>query len=793
MKKSRWETALRLCFALLVVGTFIFMVLALKNTDKLQSLSRRNDMLNDHWTYEKPDGSTEEITLPTDFRTKRGEPVIISRPLPDDLDDNCFLVLHEMKDLRVYVDDEERMTFSRADASVPGGATKGLYMFMELKDSDAGKTLTLVRDGNYINGIMREVYYGDAIGIVEYAFDREIISFTLAIVLAVISSIMAIVGAVMLFIEKKRNVILPLTAGILITALWLLFDGELFPFIFHSLYADGTLAFMLCMLIPIPLIDYLNQIQKGRYTLIHHICQTIVLLDFVVMTALHFSGTVIYIDSMPVMNVIIGIICLVEVVLIIKDVIQHKALEYKWSLIGMGVMCVFSILEMVLINAFTNRADGVWMIAGLYVALVLGTIQYIYDSAKMKTELIRKSKEVAQLNLATIITIANTVDAKDKYTGGHSMMVAKCSRDIGKQLGMTDLELQKLYNVALLHDIGKIAIPDYILNKPGKLSRAEYEVIKEHPTYGGDILNNTHLLEYVKEGVRYHHERWDGNGYPDGLKGEEIPLQARIICIADCFDAMNRNRVYRKSLTKEQMVDEYRRNAGKHFDPELAEVFATMLENGYDINSTDNGYSIDETNMESWLLNKVMNEYTYDLSIKAETDQLTGLLNNPYMKMEVNKILATEPVGALLMIDMDSFKQINDTNGHMVGDEVLRIFAETLRKIFRHEDLLARMGGDEFAVFMRGPVEKESVMKKVQSLCNDFIYHEELVDYADQLGVSIGIAEAPSDGQIMDELYEAADRALYYVKRNGKGGICFFSEVSEDLQDIIVPEEEYND
>jgi len=793
MKLSVWDILLKICMTILSIGTIAFAVFTIKNTDHMESLSRRLDDLNDNWIYTAEDGSTVIISLPAQLKTKRGEKVVIYRNLPEDFDDNCYLVLHEMKDLKVYVDGEERLNFSPDGVGLPGGVVKGLYMFLELKPGDEGKELKMVRDGNYHNGLLRDVYYGDAIGILELAYDRENLQYAFVSVLAIISALMAIVGVVILLVERKNNPIIPLAAGMFITSTWFVFDGELFQLIFGPLYVDGTIAFMLCMLIPYPFISYLNQMQRKRHNLIQRICQGISLLNFIVFTILHFTGVLSYINALSVIDTVIGFICLVEVLLIVRDIYRKKAAAYKWSLIGMAVMCTFSILELILINIDTHRTDGLWMVVGLYGLLMFGVVQTLIDSKRTKEELVQKSKEVAQMNLATVITIANAVDAKDKYTGGHSLMVAKCARDIGKQIGLDEMDLQRLYNAALLHDIGKVAIPDGVFNKPGKLSQAEYELIKEHPTYGADILKGAHLLDYVKDGVRYHHERWDGTGYPDGLKGEEIPLQARIICIADCYDAMNRNRIYRKSYTDEQVIDEYLTKAGKQFDPKLAKVFAEMIRNGYNINELDDETSIDSSNVEAWLLNKVMNEYSYDVSIKAETDKLTGLMNQMFMKTEVNKILAMEQAGTLLMIDMDRFRQINDNYGQIIGDKVIQIFSQALRSTFKQGDLLARMGGDEFAVFVRGEHNKMEVLDSVHNLCNEFVYDQELAAYADRLGLSVGIATAPNDGKIMDELYEAADRALYYVKKNGKGGICFFGEVADQLDDIMVPEEELND
>jgi HD-GYP domain-containing protein (c-di-GMP phosphodiesterase class II) len=153
-------------------------------------------------------------------------------------------------------------------------------------------------------------------------------------------------------------------------------------------------------------------------------------------------------------------------------------------------------------------------------------------------------------------------------------------------MGYEGEELDRIYYVALLHDCGKIGVPDQILSKPGRLTDEEYDIIKSHTVRGGEILERFKSLKNVGEGARYHHERFDGKGYPEGKKGEEIPLIARMICVADAFDAMNSNRVYRKRLTREHILSEIETNKGKQFDPKIADILLRLIKEGK-INITD--------------------------------------------------------------------------------------------------------------------------------------------------------------------------------------------------------------
>lgn len=166
-----------------------------------------------------------------------------------------------------------------------------------------------------------------------------------------------------------------------------------------------------------------------------------------------------------------------------------------------------------------------------------------------------------------------SLEEKDGYTHGHSLRVAEFSLDLGRKLGLSEKELRELEIAALLHDIGKIGIPDSILLKSSKLTISEFEIMKSHPVRSGKILEKISSLRSLLPAIRHHHERYDGFGYPDGLKGNEIPLYARIILIADTFDAMTSTRPYRLALDKESAYQELKRCSGSQFDPYLVEVF----------------------------------------------------------------------------------------------------------------------------------------------------------------------------------------------------------------------------
>ena len=217
------------------------------------------------------------------------------------------------------------------------------------------------------------------------------------------------------------------------------------------------------------------------------------------------------------------------------------------------------------------------MIASAAALIMLMTRAYY---RRRNVELEKRQSELRAITVQSITAIANTIDAKDPYTKGHSKRVAEYAVSIAKKMGFEEDKTENLYYTALLHDIGKIGIPDSILKKEGRLTDEEYEVIKRHSAIGGEILESISIINEIKEGAAFHHEKYDGTGYNTGLKGEHIPITARIICVADAFDAMATTRPYRQQRSPEYIISELKTNEGTQFDPLIAEVLIGLINSG---------------------------------------------------------------------------------------------------------------------------------------------------------------------------------------------------------------------
>ena len=572
------------------------------------------------------------------------------------------------------------------------------------------------------------------------------------------------------------------------------------------------------------------------------------------------------------------------------------------------------------------------------------------EARQVETEK-RHVEEVCALHLRTIEGLALAIEAKDHSTHSHLHRVRTYAVEIGKELGLSGEDLDALRAAALLHDIGKLAVPDHIINKPGRLTPEEFEKMKIHPVVGAEILEKVAFPYPVAPIVRSHHEKWNGEGYPDGLKGEEIPIGARILGVVDCLDALTSDRQYRKALPLEEAMQKIVEGAGIQFDPQVVEIlqrrcnelesfalrrmeetsddalsFSQTIERGErpatgfqldshargGANTSDflssiasarqeahtlfelsqdlgNSLSLDETlSLVAMRLRKLvpydsivafikkddlllpefvsgdnfrllsslaipigtglcgwvaqnskpiingnpavetgfssgrntaaeprsalavplegvtglvgvlalyraeLDAFTSDhlrilqvvtsrvaLFIEnalkyreaenfATIDYLTGMANARALSMHLEQELARckreKSTAAIMVCDLDGFKEINDRYGHLAGDKVLKIFANHMREALRNSDYAARMGGDEFviiapnipprAVAERAALLSELAQKAGREVCGK-----------DFLSLSVGAAFYPEDGSDTEKLLSEADRRMYSAKK----------------------------
>ena len=378
-----------------------------------------------------------------------------------------------------------------------------------------------------------------------------------------------------------------------------------------------------------------------------------------------------------------------------------------------------------------------------------------------------------------------SIEAKDRYTQGHCQRVAELACAIAKRSGMDEASLFWFRIGALLHDVGKIVIPPEVLNKPGKLDDAEWELMKSHTTAGVEMLKDIEFPWDVRPIVESHHERWDGKGYPHGIAGEDIPLIARILTIADVYDALTSVRSYKRAMTHQETMAILRRDVGTIFDPVVFGWFEEVAQNW--------PARIAHLTGEPAPAPVAPAEVAMSSTIDRDLDDLTAMPMRRAFRETLERVLeARQTTGrpvSMLIIDVDHFKTVNDTLGHLQGDAVLRLVADQIRVNTRPSDYPARYAGDEFVVLLPGTRLEDAcvVAERIrEAVANLLISNASGGETRFKVTLSIGVACAPMHGETMDALFGAADAALYGAKRGGRNTVMSAPRAGVGKQEVLL-------
>lgn len=541
----------------------------------------------------------------------------------------------------------------------------------------------------------------------------------------------------------------------------------------------------------------------------------------------------------------------------------------------------------------------------------------------------QQAEKLKKVNSFVIDTLSTAVEFRNSESGFHIARMRKITEYLLRALSarheqyrFSQEQINIISDAAALHDIGKIAIPDAVLLKPGRLTPEEFEVMKTHTTKGCEILESLNYAQdeeyfhYSYEICRHHHERWDGKGYPDGLKGDEIPIWAQVVSLADVYEALTGERIYKPVYSHEKAVSMIVNGECGQFNPSLlscfleeidgllkelkqpemrivrppalndaqgkaggqpenisertlrllelerqkyrvlsdlsgditfdydaqtdvltfSEKYAEMFGGSFQLSDAlhtiqktdkilkeskkviwkelrklapDHPVAKMEIQMETvsgnfewfevlinalWrnesapecvsLIGKMTNINdikleTSRLKKQANTDSLTGTYNRKAAVEIISDYLLSEsmPSGALFFVDIDDFKSFNDDFGHQYGDGILQKIGEKLKGTFRGTDVVGRIGGDEFIVFLEEINSREAITRKAQEVCDLFGQVQEELDCRQKITGSVGIARSPEDGLSFDVLLARADKALYQAKNSGKNQFSFYSDL----------------
>ena len=345
-------------------------------------------------------------------------------------------------------------------------------------------------------------------------------------------------------------------------------------------------------------------------------------------------------------------------------------------------------------EAFMHSLDDIAVILVIYL-LGLGVI--FYGRKKSRELLESKIKDYEQ----HIFSLVSLIEQRDSYTAGHTQRVAKYAVLIAQEMGYNDEKLDDMYRACMLHDIGKISTPDSILLKPGKLTKVEYEIIKEHVVVSYELLNQVDIYKDIAEIVRHHHEAYDGSGYPQALKGDEIPMMSQIMTVADAFDAMTTNRVYKARKSVKDAIVELNDFASKQFNGEVVRAASIALR--------DLEIEMSITQQPKSKIEKERFSYFYK-------DQVTGVYNKEYLEFVLAYNHTDEfNVRCINIVYLHNFNQYNKNNSWADGDKLLAKFATTLNGI-NDSDYVFRVYGDDFIVLNVEHFEMQEHISKLEEV-----------------------------------------------------------------------------
>ena len=778
-QKSNFQTMKYFFYILMaaILGWFVFMQLFGAN-EQIYNDPSDSIVYSGTFYWNKEDGTKQKIEIPGTYEVSSGTTMVITTKLPKDYDETSFAIRSSLQDIKFYVGKQLRTQYSTKDTRMAGKNSASRYIFCPTSYKDAGKTLRIeltTYTSNY-SGIINEVYCGNESDIWQSIYNTYGTSTFIAffILFAGITSILF--GIALKHVYHTTFDMEYFGWCMAMGSVWMLGESKIRQILVPNASALASLCFVMIMLSPLPILFYADSIQNGKHRKLYQYIGYVVLLNFVVSSILYLTKIKDYIETLPVAQILLVFVFILVFIHLVQYIRKNKQSKADYILlIGLFLVLLCVAIESVSVY-FVATISGIFIGIGMIILLftnIVRTIQKIHmvEEKRHHLELEIEKKQNKKITLQMMESLSTTIEAKDEYTRGHSRRVAQYAALIAENLGWSNEEIQNLKNCAYLHDIGKIGIPDQILNKPGKLTNEEFNLIKQHTTIGQDILKDITIIPHIDEVTRSHHEHYDGTGYPDGLKGNEIPIQARVIALADSYDAMNSRRIYRNALSHGRIYHEIQMNAGTQFDPGITKVFLKLMDNGSLYNLE---HEILPTQEDT--INKFISDVVTTMQDQEETkniDYLTGLpVRNIGQKRIASAMQKTN--GCLIFLDMDNLKKINDVYGHKAGDRALKNLGKILLNISIPK-IACRMGGDEFLLFL-----PETTTKEAENTVSNVIeqFKESIKDDSEThfAALSAGMLMCTRNDTFADA-YSKADKALYYVKQNGKNNYSWYNQI----------------
>ena len=739
------------------------------------------------FVWEKTDGTREKIKVPGQYEVPAGETMTIVTTFPDNYKATSIAIRSSLQSVRFYVDGKLRTEYDTAGTRPFGKDSASRYVFCPTYTRDAGRELKIELTSNTTNysGVVNPVYSGDKADIWAFIFNDNKMESLIALFILFAGIITILFSFALRITYRTKFDIEYLGWCMLMGAAWMMGESKLRQIWISNVSILAALCFIIVMICPVGVLLYVDTIQKNRYHKIYRWIELAACINFVVSIGLQLTGRADFIETLPASHVILSVTFVAILITFIKDIFHGKSREYHLVLIGIVIGLLSALIEMASVY-FVVTISGIFIGIGLVILLFLNLIRTVrsvrnLEHIRQKKELESRRRQTERISLQTIKTLSVTVETKNVYTNGHSQRVADYSALIAGALGWDDKRINNLRNAAYMHDVGMIGIPDSIVNKPTRLTEEEYAIIQRHTLIGADILKDITLIEHVAEVAHYHHERYDGTGYPEGLSGEEIPVEARIVAVADSYDAMNSKRIYRNALEKDQIIEEFERGSGTQFDPAIAQLFVRLIREGKVDTALLPAESIGESRMDNYEseTTKFISDIMSTMQSQEDSDNydfLTGLPVRSKGEILIAQMMQ-EHDGGLVFVDMDNLKRVNDVYGHKAGDRALKLLGNILKDA-GDNSIACRLGGDEFLLFLPD-YSKDEIHACVKHIFIEFAKAKEDDVELRCADLSAGMSLS-TNGATFEKCYREADKALYFVKQNGKGNYMFYHEMQLD-------------
>ena len=500
------------------------------------------------------------------------------------------------KTVRVYIGTEEVYSFGENDVRLFGHTPGSVYYFINIPDDADNEIIRMEMSSYYENyaTYMPEIRIADRDVAILTLLKENLLSFFYCVVIAMTGVVLFVLGIIQKLSKKEEDGMTYLGLVLILSAGYYSIETKILQIIYGNQTIYSYLVFMNLMLLPTLLLLYYMNNKENDGSPSFRIVLVLTFINIIVQIVLQLLNIR---DFMEMAFVSHALIFLTVVVVLANYGKMARKKGRKATGLEMSALIILALGSIVdLGRTYVLKVGDLgkysrisMMIFGL-IMLFIHIKRNIKNEIKtieenkiyLEKEVDRKTKEIRKLLVQSMNTLSNVVDAKDYYTNGHSIRVAEYSRLLAQRLGLSKDRQEEIYYAGLLHDIGKIRVPDSIIKKEGKLTDEEYEYIKLHPVSGYHILKEISASSDIAIGAKYHHERYDGKGYPNGLEGENIPEIARILGVADAYDAMSSNRCYRKALPQDVVRAEMVKGRGTQFDPYTADIMLDIIDEDKD-------------------------------------------------------------------------------------------------------------------------------------------------------------------------------------------------------------------